>query len=276
MDMLDPTLMRTLEGIRDEGRPVCVLTGAGISAESGIPTFRGSGGFWRVGSAVYKPEEFATWATFSKAPELMWPWYLWRRAGCLRARPNAGHQALVALERALGDRFQLVTQNIDSLHRRAGQSEGRMFEIHGCLERVRCSLACTSSHEAFPAGFEDWTEGRPLDDLAREALTCSHCGAWLRPHVLWFDEYYDEENYRFESTIARLLASDLLIVVGTTGATNLAMQMGWLAAERRIAMVNVDLEDNTFARLARGNPRGHFVQARAGDALPLVSSVLGG
>ncbi|HLU39970.1 MAG TPA: Sir2 family NAD-dependent protein deacetylase, partial [Planctomycetota bacterium] len=95
------------------GGRVVVLTGAGISAESGIPTFRGPEGFWRVGSAHYRPERLATFAAFRAMPEAQWGWYLWRRSLCLRAAPNAAHRALVALERAFGERFVLVTQNVD-------------------------------------------------------------------------------------------------------------------------------------------------------------------
>src|SRR5690606_10651146 len=109
---------------------ILVLTGAGISAESGIPTFRGEEGYWRIGSRNYYPEELATRAAFSRMPDEIWGWYLYRRSVCRAASPNAGHLALAELERGLverneGDRFLLVTQNIDGLHLRAGNSLAR-------------------------------------------------------------------------------------------------------------------------------------------------------
>src|SRR2546428_9434824 len=110
---MDGALRRIPDEARGgEGR-ILVLTGAGISAESGIPTFRGKDGYWTVGSAVYQPQEIATFEMFSRVPEEVWRWYLWRFGVCRDARPNAGHAALVEMERALGDRFTLVTQNID-------------------------------------------------------------------------------------------------------------------------------------------------------------------
>ncbi|HVV49677.1 MAG TPA: Sir2 family NAD-dependent protein deacetylase, partial [Polyangia bacterium] len=102
------------------GGPIVFLTGAGISAESGIPTFRGAEGYWRVGSRNYQPTEMAAAAAFARMPEEVWRWYLYRRGVCRAAAPNDAHRALVALERRLGARFLLVTQNVDGLHLRAG------------------------------------------------------------------------------------------------------------------------------------------------------------
>src|SRR5437868_5832739 len=110
---------------------VLALTGAGVSAESGIPTFRGKEGYWTIGAREYHPQELATHAAFEQMPWSVWAWYLYRRGVCRRAEPNAAHVALVRLATALPDRFALVTQNVDGLHRRAGSPDPQTFPIHG-------------------------------------------------------------------------------------------------------------------------------------------------
>ena len=138
---LEPRLREILAEVHaGEGR-VVALTGAGISAESGIPTFRGAEGFWVVGSRNYMPQEMATHAMFLMEPGEVWRWYLHRFGVVRHAAPNAGHEALVRLERALGERFTLVTQNIDGLHRRAGASAERTYCIHGDAAWVRCATS---------------------------------------------------------------------------------------------------------------------------------------
>ncbi len=139
---MEPRLQAILGEVRRERGAVVALTGAGISAESGIPTFRGAEGYWVVGSRNYMPQEMATHAMFLRAPEEVWRWYLYRFGVCREARPNAGHLALVELERALGHRFHLVTQNIDGLHQRAGASPERTSCIHGDAGFVRCAAGC--------------------------------------------------------------------------------------------------------------------------------------
>ena len=121
-------LLDQLYALRDGDGSLVVLSGAGISAESGIPTFRGKEGYWTVGSTEYHPQEMATFAMFTREPEAIWGWYLYRRTVCHEAGPNAGHQAVVRMEQALGDRFLLITQNVDGLHLRAGNSLERTFQ----------------------------------------------------------------------------------------------------------------------------------------------------
>ena len=256
---------------RAEGR-VVVLTGAGISAESGIPTFRGAEGYWVVGSRNYMPQEMATREMFDRAPEEVWRWYLYRFGVCRFARPNAGHAALVRLESALGDRFHLVTQNIDGLHRRAGSE--RVFCIHGDAAYVRCAAECGVGLLELPE-FPIRGKDDPFSGADRERLTCSRCGNWLRPHVLWFDEYYDEPYYRMDSTLRAAAAADLLLVVGTSGATNLPMQVGRIAFSRGAALVDVNPEPNPFAELAERSPRGFFARGSACERLPEIVAALG-
>jgi len=272
MDLrMEETLERILRGVREAGGRVVVLTGAGISAESGIPTFRGREGYWVVGSRNYMPQEMATLEMFERSPDEVWRWYLYRFGVCRDARPNGGHDALVRLERALGDRFTLVTQNIDGLHRRAGSQ--RVFCIHGDAAWVRCAADCGLARGELPP-IVPRGDG-PLTAAERIALTCPRCGGWLRPHVLWFDETYDEENYRMDSALREAAAADLLLVVGTSGATNLPMQIGQLVYRRGAALVDVNPEQNPFADLARRSRSGFFARGNACERLPEIVAALG-
>lgn len=226
---------------------VVVLTGAGISAESGIPTFRGPEGFWSVGSRVYAPQEMATQGFFQEDPDAVWSWYLYRRTLCRRAQPNAAHMALVRLEQALQERFVLVTQNVDGLHERAGSSKARTYEIHGNLHRMRCTRACSDDTWPLPEEIGDWSREKTLGARQRALLRCRRCGAPTRPHVLWFDETYNETHYRSDSAVAAVYESDWLCVIGTSGATSLPVFMGEIAMRRGMPLVNVDPEANPFS-----------------------------
>jgi NAD-dependent deacetylase len=270
---MEEKLANILRPIRERQGRVVVLTGAGISAESGIPTFRGEEGYWVVGSRNYMPQEMATWEMFEQAPDEVWRWYLHRFGICRDAQPNAGHAALVDLERALGDRFTLVTQNIDGLHRRAGSR--RVYTIHGDAAWVRCAAACGDDALLDLPPVAVRSKDVPLDPATRAALRCPRCGEWLRPHVLWFDECYDEHHYRMQSALRAAGRADLLLVVGTSGATNLPMQIGQLAFQRAVAMVDVNPEENPFAELARRAENGFFARGSACERLPEIVKALG-
>lgn len=251
--------------------PLVFLTGAGISAESGIPTFRGPEGFWRVGSRHYRPMELATRAAFASVPADVWGWYLYRRAACRAAPPNAAHHALVQLEEVLGGRFLLVTQNVDGLHLRAGNTLERTYQIHGSLEFMRCASECSREPVPLPDGLcEAWEKGKVLGEREAALLTCARCGASTRPHVLWFDEYYDEERFRFTSSLSAAEESALLVVVGTSGATNLPTQMCEAVARRRGAMIVVDPEPTPFSALAERSG-GVFVRGTATAEVPRIA-----
>jgi NAD-dependent deacetylase len=257
---------RLCEFAAGSGR-ITVLTGAGISAESGIPTFRGPEGYWTVGSREYQPQEMATLSMFRQQPEAVWAWYLYRLRVCRQALPNAGHQALVELETRFADRFTLITQNVDGLHLRAGNSPKRTFQIHGNIFSMRCANACTPEILPLPDEVEGKDRGEPLTDADRHQLRCPACGGWSRPHVLWFDETYNEEHFRFVSSLQVAAETDLLLIVGTAGATNLPNQVAWQAHQRRATIIDVNIEENPFSRLARSGG-GFFVQAPAAAALP--------
>lgn len=258
-----------------ESEQVTVLTGAGISAESGIPTFRGPEGYWTVGSRVYQPQEIATHEMFSRRPRDVWRWYLYRRGVCRSASPNAGHLSLVALERHLGDRTVLLTQNVDGLHLRAGNQPARTWEIHGNIDFMRCDKACTAERFVIPDAIGPIERDGDLRSEQWARLTCPRCGGLARPHVLLWDEYYDETFYRFESSMMRAGETDLLIVVGTTGSTNLPVRVAGTVARMGATIVDVNPEDNAFGDLARV-AGGFVVRAPASEALPeIVRRVIG-
>lgn len=277
---LAPHVFDWLSSAWNGGGPILVLTGAGISAESGVPTFRGEEGYWRIGSRNYFPEELATRAAFARMPDEIWGWYLYRRSMCRAAAPNAGHLALAKLEQELArrgerERFVLVTQNVDGLHLRAGNTLDRTYQIHGNIDYMRS----TQEHDArcFPLPpeiGEQWERGKPVGPRERALLVCPD-GSPARPHVLWFDETYDEERFRFHSSLAAVERAALVIVVGTSGATNLPSMIVNRAAERRVPLLIVNRDQSRFSEIAERIPTGYFVQASAAQVLPpLVDALL--
>jgi len=269
MATLPDELAPLLSHAADQDGPVVFLTGAGISAESGIPTFRGKEGYWQVGSRNYHPQEMATHSAFVRMPDEVWAWYLYRRGVCHGADPNAAHQAVAELEQKLDDRFVLITQNVDGLHLRAGNSLERTYQIHGNIDFVRCGADCCTDMVPMPEGIDlDWDKGRPVTDHERGILRCPRCGALARPHVLWFDECYDEARFRFESSIQTAVSAALLVVVGTAGQTNLPLQVGELVARRGAPMVVVNPDPSPFTRFAQQSERGLFIQGTAGEYVP--------
>jgi NAD-dependent deacetylase len=199
---------------------VAALTGAGISAESGLGTFRGAGGLWEG----HRVEDVATPSAFGRDPGLVWRFYNLRRAALARVQPNPGHDALVALERRLApDAFTLVTQNVDGLHQLAGSR--RVLEIHGTLRHVRC----TGCHAVTDRGTE------PLDDLP----TCSGCGQLLRPNVVWFEEALPEDVWRrAEDAVGRC---EGFLVVGTSAVVYPAAGLIDLARREGAAVIEVNV-----------------------------------
>lgn len=266
----DATIRRHLRA----GRRITVLTGAGISAESGIPTFRGPEGYWTVGSRAYHPQEMATLAMFRRHPDDVWQWYLHRAAVCHRAAPNPGHAAIAAMDRLLGERFTLITQNVDGLHLRAGNPIERTYQIHGNVFQTRCAAACTPDLHPLPAALVGRAKTAPLSAAERTLLSCGRCGERLRPHVLWFDEVYDEAHFRFHSSLRAAGETGLLLVVGTSGATNLPNQVALTVFARGGTIMDINPAPNPFSELARRTPGGQFFQHPAGGFLPSLVAVM--
>jgi NAD-dependent deacetylase len=253
---MDPVIAAAREALAKQGR-ILGLTGAGVSAESGIPTFRGREGYWTVGAREYHPQDLATHEAFTRMPWDVWAWYLYRRGVCRAAAPNPAHDAFVRLDAALGDRFGLVTQNVDGLHRRAGSPQERTFAIHGDIGLMRCAADCCLDRWPIPDEIGALGKGETVTASMRALLVCPRCKAMARPHVLWFDESYDEPRYFLET--ARQLAAEasLLVVVGTSAQTNLPWQVVTLAARAGATIIDVNVEENPFGEIA----------ARSGGAL---------
>ena len=208
-------------------------------------------------------------------PDEVWAWYLYRRGVCRLAEPNIAHRALAALEQDAGDRFLLVTQNVDGLHPRAGNSSERTYQIHGNVDFMRCVDECLAAPVPIPDAVDVfWQRGRPLSDEEREALRCPSCGGQARPHVLWFDESYDEENFRFQSSLQAAERAALVVIVGTTGATTLPMHIGNVAAAQGTPMVVINPEPNPFTSLVDQSGEGLFIEGTAGQWVPRVAELL--
>jgi NAD-dependent deacetylase len=248
---------------------VVVMTGAGVSAESGVPTFRGAGGYWTVGSDVFQAQDISTTSMWQSDPSSVWSWYLYRRGVCHQVKPNAAHHALAALERLVGDRFTLITQNVDGLHARAGNSDARTCLIHGDLSVMRCAAACCPELQPIPLPAHERARGTTLSEAERSVLVCARCGGQARPHVLFWDESYDDDLYR--SARARDAASqaDLMVVVGTSGATQLPALLHNDAAANGALLVNIDIEPNVFSKRAL-RLGGCFIEQPAATALPML------
>ena len=223
---------------------VAILTGAGVSAESGLPTFRDAlTGLW----ANHRPEDLATPEAFERNPGMVWDWYRMRREAALKAEPNAAHHALARLEE-LVPRVTLITQNVDGLHRRAGSRT--VIELHGDITRVRCSLEGVIA--------EEWDEPRPGGEPPR----CIGCGSYLRPAVVWFGEALPEKALR--RAWAAAYECDLFLAVGTSNLVEPAASLPWLAAAQGAVVVVV----NTTMDGQRSGVGIHQLTGAAGQVLP--------
>ncbi len=215
----------------DQVRSLAVLTGAGVSAESGVPTFRGEGGLWRS----YRPEELATPQAFRRDPELVWQWYDWRRGLIDACQPNAAHFTLAEVESqagshsaagapAAGPDFVLVTQNVDGLHRLAGSRN--VLELHGNIWRQRCTRGCRPP----------WIDRRvPLPEIPPR---CPECGALARPDVVWFGESLPGPV--LESALAAARRCQLLLVVGTSALVQPAASLPLLALDAGAQVIEIN------------------------------------
>jgi NAD-dependent deacetylase len=232
-------MQRAREWLR-EASSVAALTGAGISAESGIPTFRGAGGLWRE----FRAEDLATPEAFARDPRLVWEWYDWRRGLIARAEPNAGHRALAELGRRL-ERFTLITQNVDGLHDRAGSRN--VLKLHGDIWMVRCT-AC---------GRETRDDRVPLPELPPRC----ECGGLLRPGVVWFGEPLPEDVWREAERATR--QAEVFLVIGTAAVVYPAAGLVPLAKAAGAKVVEINLDETPYSAQVDCSLRG-----RAGELLP--------
>lgn len=229
-----------------------VLTGAGVSKESGIPTFRDAlEGLW----AQYDPKQLATPIAFARDPKLVWDFYEMRRERMRPCKPNAGHHALSALEKRY-DSLPIITQNIDQLHEEAGSTT--IIHLHGLLAHNKCSQACKG-------------EPTPVDisqlDSAEAPPRCPYCGSYVRPDVVWFGEYLPKDKL---DAAKRVLASaDLMLVIGTSGVVSPAADMPHVVKGKGGIVIEVNPVESEITPIA-----DVWLQAPSGEALPQVVAAL--
>lgn len=236
--------IHTLKAKLAEADHVAVLTGAGISAESGVPTFRGEDGLWRQ----YRAVDLATPAAFAQDPKLVWEFYHWRRELLASLQPNVAHRALAELEQQVPE-FTLITQNIDDLHRLAGSRN--IIELHGNIWRVQC-IGCSKVEE---------DRRVPLPELPH----CTGCGSLLRPAVVWFGEPLDP--LILEQTYKALSICRVLLVIGTSGVVQPAASMGSWAKRHGAFVAEINLEPTPY-----NDVYDLCLQGKAGDIVPQLLS----
>ncbi len=224
-------------------KSVFVLTGAGISAESGVPTFRGAGGLWKN----HRAEELATPEAFARDPDLVWEWYHWRQSLILKTEPNPGHRAIAELERIFPD-FLLLTQNVDDLHRKAGSR--KMLELHGNIFRARCT-AC----------------GKKTDHQLEPDMPQCACGALLRPDIVWFGEMIPQDAW--EESIRFINKADTILVVGTSAVVYPAAAIPELARSTNAKVIEINIEPAVVSDLVDLTLAG-----KSGEILPKIVQLL--
>ncbi|HAV77468.1 MAG TPA: NAD-dependent protein deacylase [Anaerolineae bacterium] len=226
---------------------LAALTGAGVSQESGLRTFRDAqDGLWKQ----YKPEDLASPEAFARDPKLIWDWYAWRREAVKGVRPNPGHYALVEIEKRIPE-FILITQNVDGLHRMAGNKN--VLELHGNIQRVRCSDCDTFA--------ETWDEGN------EEVPKCEECGGLLRPDVVWFGETLPRNQLEASVEAARIC--DVFFSIGTSGVVQPASSLAHAAHNQGAVVVEINAEQTTLTPKT-----DYFFQGKSGEILPeLVKAV---
>jgi NAD-dependent deacetylase len=232
-----------------EARRLTVMTGAGVSAASGVPTFRGPGGLWRT----YRPEDLATREAFARDPALVWEWYAWRREKVAACEPNAAHAVLARWSGRNG--VGVITQNVDDLHIRAGTRN--LIRLHGSLWEVKCFNGCA-------AGARPWRDERvPMPDALPR---CPHCGGYARPAVVWFGESLDGDDVdrALEAT-----GCDLFLTVGTSAVVYPAAGFARHAQSRGAFTAEINLEPTPASSLVDLSILGG-----AEDVLPKLDRVL--
>ncbi len=223
------------------------FSGAGISAESGIPTFRGEEGLWKK----FKPEELANFNSFIRNPQMVWEWYQYRRKIGKESLPNPGHFAIAEMEKYFSD-VTVVTQNVDNLHRRAGSKN--IYELHGNIEKNFC-IACHSRYD-----FLDFQESV---DVPR----CKSCGGLIRPDVVWFGEMLPQDV--FSEAESKASKCDICFIVGTSGIVYPAAFIPLTAKQNGAYLVEININPTELSSTA-----DYSLYGRSGEILPLILSAV--
>jgi len=223
-----------------QARSIAVLTGAGVSAESGVPTFRGNNGLWKQ----YRAEDLATPGAFARDPKLVWEWYDWRRSLISQAQPNAGHRALVELEKRVAS-FTLVTQNVDGLHELAGSRN--VLEVHGSIWKVRCT-SC---------GRERMDRRTPLPEIPPNC----ECGELLRPGVVWFGEALPLRVWQDAEAAVR--TAEVFLLIGTSAVVYPAAGLAQIAKASGARVVEINIAETVLS-----DSIDEFLQGPSGELLP--------
>jgi NAD-dependent deacetylase len=244
---MDGELISKAADILRKAKRVAALTGAGISAESGVPTFRGKEGLWRQ----FRAEDLASPEAFAHDPKLVWEWYDWRRGLIAGCAPNPGHNTLAKWEKVIPD-FILITQNVDGLHPLAGTRN--LLELHGNIWKVRCANDGTVSDN----------RDVPLREIPPR---CPDCGALLRPHIVWFGEMLDQAVVG--RAVAASAACEVMLVVGTSAIVHPAASLPLYAAEAGAAIIEINPDPTPMTPYADVSLRGP-----AGEILPLIDQEL--
>lgn len=237
MIKIDDSLIEALV----DSESIVFFTGAGISSESGIHTFRGKEGLWNK----FRPEELANFDAFIRNPELVWEWYNYRKKIIHDAKPNPAHQTIAEMQSYFKD-VTVVTQNVDNLHRRAGSK--KIFELHGNIERNFCVNCKNHYNEEL-----DFSSGVPKCE----------CGGLIRPDVVWFGEYLPEDQYLGGERVA--INSDVFIVVGTSGIVYPAAGLVYTAKTSGAIIVEINLEETQISSIMNYSYFG-----KAGEILPII------
>jgi NAD-dependent protein deacetylase/lipoamidase len=244
--MNDELFTRSFLSLLKRSQKIMVSTGAGISVESGAPTFRSTEGLWKD----FKPEKLATPEAFAEDPKKVWEFYEWRRQKYKDMQPNAGHHALADLEKMVPE-FSLFTQNVDGLHQKAGSKN--VHELHGSIWRVKC----IREEKVFPL----------LETPLKEIPPLCECGALLRPDVVWFGEPLPA--HMIELAMQKASLCEVFFIIGTSATVQPAASLAWIAYENGAIVVEINPEETQATDIANESFRG-----AAGIILPLMVEAL--
>jgi len=199
---------------------------------------------------------------FQSAPIEVWKWYIYRKKICSKAIPNQGHQTLVKFEKLLNSKFELVSQNVDGLHQAAGNSAKKTHLIHGDLRYMRCSKNCSDELYLIPNNLSEKNNNSTIKEL-----TCPRCKKITRPHVLWFDESYNEKLYKLDTVIDISKKTKILFIIGTSGATLLPRAIFDLIKKSNGLIINIDPNKNRFTNDLEKYKNGFIIKEKSGNAL---------